>query len=136
MSVSKSIRGQVQERAKSRCEYCLIPETLTHFSHQVDHIFPPRHGGTDDLDNLAWACFRCNNNKGTDIATVDFESGERVFLYNPRQHKWDDHFIINDDGLVLGKTAIGRATARLLQMNVTKRVEMRRILIKAYRWNE
>jgi 5-methylcytosine-specific restriction endonuclease McrA len=30
----------------------------------VEHIVPRNHGGTDELANLALACYRCNNSKG------------------------------------------------------------------------
>ena len=30
----------------------------------LEHIVPKNHGGTDDLDNLAIACARCNSEKG------------------------------------------------------------------------
>lgn len=30
----------------------------------VEHIVPKTHGGTDDLDNVAVACARCNTGKG------------------------------------------------------------------------
>lgn len=30
----------------------------------LEHIVPRTHGGTDELDNLAIACFRCNSGKG------------------------------------------------------------------------
>ncbi len=30
----------------------------------VEHIVPRTHGGTDDVDNLAVACARCNHGKG------------------------------------------------------------------------
>ena len=30
----------------------------------VEHIVPKNHGGTDDLENLAVACARCNAEKG------------------------------------------------------------------------
>jgi 5-methylcytosine-specific restriction endonuclease McrA len=30
----------------------------------VEHIVPRRHGGGDDLENLALACGRCNHQKG------------------------------------------------------------------------
>lgn len=31
----------------------------------VEHIVPRAHGGTDDVENLAIACRRCNMQKGT-----------------------------------------------------------------------
>lgn len=133
--VSEDIRQQVRERAfDNRCEYCRMPETVTHFSHQVDHIIPPRHGGSNEMSNLAWACFRCNNYKGTDIATYDLDSEEAVFLFNPRQQLWDEHFYCNSEGVIKSKTSIGKATARLLQMNNAQRIEMRHALLKAKLW--
>lgn len=30
----------------------------------LEHILPRTHGGTDDLENLAIACRRCNSQKG------------------------------------------------------------------------
>lgn len=30
----------------------------------LEHIVPRTHGGTDELDNLAIACFGCNSGKG------------------------------------------------------------------------
>lgn len=30
----------------------------------LEHIIPKNHGGTDDLENLAIACARCNAEKG------------------------------------------------------------------------
>lgn len=30
----------------------------------VEHILPRHHGGTNDLENLALACARCNHGKG------------------------------------------------------------------------
>jgi 5-methylcytosine-specific restriction endonuclease McrA len=30
----------------------------------IEHIVPRTHGGTDDLENLALACARCNMQKG------------------------------------------------------------------------
>jgi 5-methylcytosine-specific restriction endonuclease McrA len=30
----------------------------------IEHIVPRHHGGTDDLENLAIACARCNGEKG------------------------------------------------------------------------
>lgn len=30
----------------------------------LEHIVPKNHGGTDDVENLAIACARCNSEKG------------------------------------------------------------------------
>jgi len=126
--ISESIRQNVRKRANNKCEYCWIPDHVTHFSHQVDHIIPPRHGGNDEMQNLAWACFYCNNNKGTDIASYDMASRKPAFLYNPYYDEWSEHFEARD-GYIAGKTPKGRATVRLLKMNDYKRVQIRKALI-------
>lgn len=132
--ISPKIREEVRRRAGERCEYCRFPENLVYFSHQIDHIIPHGHGGSDRLINLAWACFRCNNNKGTNIATVDIPSGQKVWLFNPREQEWDAYFEVDDAGIILGKTPEGRATVRLLDMNHAEYVSWRRYLMKKNRW--
>ncbi|MCB9457896.1 MAG: HNH endonuclease, partial [Anaerolineaceae bacterium] len=66
--VPQSVRDMVRQRAEDQCEYCYLPDAFGYYSHQVDHILPVKHQGSSDLDNLAWACFECNNAKGSDIA--------------------------------------------------------------------
>jgi hypothetical protein len=131
MSLPDSIRQQVRVRAQHRCEYCHLPEGFTRFSHQVDHINPPRHLGTDDLNNLAWACFHCNNSKGTDIATVEAVLFKRVWLYQPRTQRWQQHFEMTPQGVIVGKTLSGRGTVRLLDMNRIQIIDLRRSLLQA-----
>jgi hypothetical protein len=98
-------------RADYRCEYCRLP--LLGNSWQVDHIIPKSLGGTDDFNNLAVACFRCNNNKRNQFRIRDPVTGLEVPLFNPRKEHWEHHFI-EDKGRIIGKTPIGRATATLL----------------------
>lgn len=131
--ISATAREQVRQRARSRCEYCHKPEQVGGFSYQVDHVIPERHLGTSELANLAWACFKCNNMKSTDIASYDEETGALTPLYNPRLQHWDEHFeIVN--GVLLGRTAVGRVTVRVLEMNSPQQVETRRLLIEAGLW--
>jgi hypothetical protein len=42
-SVSAHLRKVVSERAKNRCEYCLLPEKLALHRHEPDHIVPVQH---------------------------------------------------------------------------------------------
>lgn len=48
-------------------------------------------------------------------------------LFHPRRDRWTDHFAW-DDVMVVGRTAIGRATVKLLAMNDWQRVEVRKNL--------
>ena len=43
--------------------FSLEGEPLSNAS--IEHIVPRHHGGTNDLENLAIACRRCNYQKGT-----------------------------------------------------------------------
>jgi 5-methylcytosine-specific restriction endonuclease McrA len=104
-------RKQVRERSDLRCEYCLLPDGFGFYSHQVDHIIATKHRGSSELDNLAWACFECNNAKGSDIASIDEETNDIARLYNPRTQNWDDHFE-KVDARILGKPLWG--VSRLL----------------------
>jgi hypothetical protein len=65
-------RRLVRQRAQGRCEYCLIHEDDVDLRHEVDHIIAEKHGGVTEPANLAYACFICNNNKGSDIASLSY----------------------------------------------------------------
>jgi hypothetical protein len=127
MATSK--RRQVRDRAHDRCEYCQMPQDCTVLPHEIDHIRAKKHHGPTKLDNLSWACADCNAHKGPNAAGFDPESGELVALFNPRSDTWAQHFAW--DGPVLrGKTAEGRATIDVLQINHPDRVETRGLLIE------
>jgi len=95
----------------------------------VDHIIALKHGGQTVRENLALAYAVCNNNKGADLATLDWTSGQIVPLFNPRQHNWRDHFHF-EGAQIVGSTTIGQATVRLLRLNDPERVASRQILIE------
>lgn len=122
--VSAELRRIVIARAQKRCEYCLIHEDDTFFGFQVDHIISEKHGGTTAEDNLAQACTTCNANKGSDIATLDSQ-GQLTRLFHPRKDLWNDHFQFSGERII-GLTAIGEATAKILGFNDARRLEERR----------
>lgn len=132
--MSPDARQQVRQRAGARCEYCRLPDhiELTGPFH-VEHIIARQHHGTNDLSNLAWACSRCNRHKGTNLSAVDPDDGKVVFLFNPRQQKWEEHFEIIG-AVIRGTSPMGRATVQLLQMNAERRVELRSELISQGFW--
>ena len=128
--ISDDLRHLVASRADYLCEYCLIHEDVTFFGCQVDHIISLKHGGSTESNNLAYACTFCNRRKGSDIASIEAETGNLVGLYNPRVDKWADHFRLN--GKILEPlTGIGEATARILGFNSADRILEREALISA-----
>ena len=87
-----SVREAVIQRARHRCEYCLIHADYTMFVHEIDHVIPRKHGGGGDVSNLAYSCAQCNRVKGSNLAAIDPENGEIVPLFNPRTQRWSSHF--------------------------------------------
>ena len=127
-SIPPALRHLVFERARQRCEYCLIHQEVSIYSHEVDHVVALKHGGQTQADNLAVACLPCNRSKGSDLTTFDPISNALVPLFNPRQHIWSEHFIL-EDAIIVGLTPIGRATVVLLKLNAPTRLLHRRALI-------
>ncbi len=122
-----TLRRLVEERAKYQCEYCLLPAKVAFFSHEIDHIIAEKHGGQTNADNLALTCWRCNRYKGSDLGSFDPETGNFSFLFNPRNQEWKSHFIFSEVVMV-GLTAEGRTTVKLLQINSEERLAERRKL--------
>ena len=97
---------------------------------EIEHIIARKHGGRTALPNLALACFYDNSYKGPNIAGLDPVTAALVGLFHPRRHKWSRHFRW-DGPFLRGRTAIGRATVAVLEMNHPKRVALRAALMDA-----
>lgn len=128
-----ALRRLVRERARRCCEYCGMPDSEPVFPHEPDHIIALKHGGRTTSENLAYACFDCNRAKGSDIASIDLETGVLTPLFSPRTQAWSTHFHYNGP-LIEARTAIGRVTVRLLRMNLPVRVAIREGLMRAGRY--
>lgn len=128
--IAAALRRLVQERAGSACEYCLIPEAMTLVGHEVDHVVAQKHGGATRQENLALSCSICNLYKGTDLASIDPETGEVVPLFHPRRQRWTEHFRLAE-GTIVPLSPMGRATARLLRLNHEDRVSERVLMVNA-----
>lgn len=124
--IPTALRNLVYERAGGCCEYCLISEARTFAKHEIDHVIAEKHGGLTVESNLALSCTLCNKRKGSDIASVDGETGAIVPLFNPRTDVWDKSFQI-ENGYVIGLTPNARATIQLLQLNDSTRIEERKV---------
>jgi hypothetical protein len=84
----------------------------------LDHILPQSLGGSDEVQNLALACHRCNERHYNFTTGIDPNTQKTVQLFNPRKEKWSDHFIWTVDGLrILGLTPVGRATCDRFDFN-------------------
>ena len=131
--VPEALRREVNERADNCCEYCLLHQDDNFFAHEVDHIIAEKHHGETAANNLCLSCFDCNRHKGSDIASIDLDTGDLIPLFHPRRDNWEIHFDL-DGGVVVPLTAIGRVTVHILDMNSVDRIIKRAELIQLDRY--
>ena len=128
--IPTALRQIVQERAGGRCEYYLYPQDTSFLAFEVEHIVAEKHSGTTTVDNLALACPYCNRFKGTDLGSLDPETGQLVPFFNPRTQRWAEHFWL-DGAQIVPLTPEGRVTVAILRLNHPDRILERQRLIKA-----
>ncbi len=128
MSIPLTLRQELYQLAKDRCEYCLFPAILADFPHEPDHIIAVQHRGTTAIGNLALACFPCNRHKGSNVGSYDEITGELTRLFHPRRDNWLDHFALVE-GEIVPQTDIGRVTAYILQFNTPRRIMERKLAV-------
>ena len=117
-------RDLVRRRAGERCEYCRLHQRNSELVHHVEHIVAKQHGGSDNPDNLALSCHRCNLHKGPNLTGIDPLTGNVTPLFHPRRELWSEHFVF--EGVrIEGITATGRTTVQLLTLNDARRLELR-----------
>ncbi len=116
--VPKLLRKKVVEQARQRCGYCLTAEANVGYKMDIEHIIPISAGGLTTENNLWLSCAECNSYKSDKTHATDSFNGESIALYNPRLQAWTLHFEWSTDGaIIVGKTAIGRATVEALFLN-------------------
>lgn len=95
----------------------------------MEHIIAEKHGGVTSAENLALACPYCNRAKGTDLGSIDPDTGTLTPFFNPRIQAWQKHFQVNDDAQIVGLTPEGRVTTKILQFNHPERLLERQQLV-------
>jgi hypothetical protein len=126
------VREQVAARASYHCEYCRSPVKFAVQSFECEHIVPTSLGGQTTIDNLAFACGGCNRCKAAKTTGIDPENGQETPLFHPRHQNWQDHFTWSADfSLIIGLTAVGRATIHALRLNRSGVINLRQVLVFA-----
>ena len=113
MSIPSERREQVRKRAGLACEYCGVTETDAGGELTLDHIQPQAQGGSDEIENLALCCSRCNGYKS------DYwpQGADALHLWNPRQDAAEKHFLELADGRLYALTDAGALTLARLRLN-------------------
>jgi hypothetical protein len=128
--MDRATRDFVRMRAGLRCEYCQLPESLSPLARlQIEHIRPIKHGGTDDVENLALACIDCNLRKGPNLSGIDPESDAIEALFHPRLQAWSEHFRW-EGARIVGVSGCGRATVAVMEFNMPDRVQVRLAMLR------
>ena len=84
------------------------------------------------MENLALACQGCSGPKSTKTEAFDLVSQTISSFYNPRNDVWREHFMWSEDFMeIIGITAKGRVTVKVLKLNRQRVMNLRRILILA-----
>lgn len=123
--INIQVRTYVRERAHNLCEYCHLHQDDSPWAAlHIEHIIPKIHGGADEPENLALACIDCNLHKGTNLTGIDPQTNQLTELFHPRRQSWDEHFELQGV-YVVGKTATGRTTIRVLDMNSDDQITLR-----------
>ncbi|NEP57076.1 MAG: HNH endonuclease [Symploca sp. SIO2G7] len=131
--LNQQLRRSVAQRADYLCEYCLIHERDTTLGCTIDHIISLKHGGSSDIDNLAYCCVYCNRFKGSDIGSIILDKKEFFRFYNPRWDYWGEHFKLSNS-TIESLTDIGQVTAIILGFNDKARLLERQLLINKKRY--
>jgi hypothetical protein len=113
MSISPQVLDQVRQRAKFACEYCGVLEADTGGELTIDHFQPGTQGGSDDIGNLLYCCYRCNLYKADYWPTQSHE----LPLWNPRLTPASAHLLVLLDGSLYPITAVGAFTIQRLRLN-------------------
>lgn len=127
--MDEALAEAVRNRANGICEYCHMPQVFyPSVTFPIDHIISKQHDGRTVSSNLALSCLHCNSHKGPNIAGRDERTKNLTPLFHPRRHNWNHHFRW-DGPILIGRTAIGRVTIRVLKLNDPELVEVRAALI-------
>jgi HNH endonuclease len=122
--VGDDSRVFVISRARGRCEYCKMHQSLQGATFHVEHVIPWSHGGTSEIDNLALACPSCNLHKSDRVSSALDQNSPAIPLFHPRSDRWSEHFEW-DDYQFVEKTNTGVLTIRLLDLNHARRIKIR-----------
>ena len=120
------LRQRVAARAGRRCEYCQMHQELQGAEFHVEHIVPRKFGGSDEPNNLAWACPGCNLAKTSRTQLRDPQTGQEAPVFHPRHDRWADHFAWQGYELI-GRTPIGRALIAAFNLNHERRLRVRQV---------
>ena len=89
------LRNRLAEAQNWKCCWCGCETDPVHDkrnSATIEHVIPRSQGGTDDPDNLAMSCSRCNNKRAT--TSVDAFLEHAIIAYSTQPLKFEkEHYV-------------------------------------------
>jgi HNH endonuclease len=123
MAVSEASRAAARNTYGGRCGYCGVSETAVGNELEIDHFHPLVAGGSDEEENLVYACTACNRFKGD--YTPAPGAPESLRLFHPKRDNLEGHIVETAQARLSGITARGWFHIQRLHLNRNQLVEMR-----------
>jgi hypothetical protein len=126
MSVTPEERTIIRQRFDYRCGYCSLHEIWFGDELEIDHFQPHKYGGTDALENLIYACAKCNRYKASYCCLL--YSPQHRHLLHPHYDNVALHIAQNPDGQLIGLTPRGQFHIHILHLNRPRLVQLRQLV--------
>jgi hypothetical protein len=123
MAISDESRRAVRQQYNFACGYCGVSEIDVGSELEIDHFHPISQGGSDELENLVYACPACNRNKATYWPAPDTPT--HLNLLHPLTDNLETHIRLLPDGYLAGLTSRGWFHIEWLHLNRLQLVALR-----------
>lgn len=116
-----ALRDAVRERFAFQCGYCGVHEDALGARLTIDHFQPVSQGGTNDIENLVYACHACNEFK-SDFWPRDTQSPP----LHPLRDDLTLHLVESVKNVLVPLTPRGQVYIQMVRLNRPELVERRR----------
>lgn len=115
----------VRQRFQRACGYCGVSEVSSGGILTIDHYQPRSYGGSNELDNLIYACYKCNQYKHEFWPNREQLARQQRVLH-PLLDDFSLHFQLKEQvGILDPLTPTGRFHINLLHLNRPQLVKYR-----------
>ncbi len=116
---------RVRQQYRRACGYCGVTEISAGGALTIDHYRPRSADGGDDIDNLVYACIKCNQYKHDFWPTTEDNAQQRRILH-PQRDTVTLHLTLDEQtGRLEPRTETGRFHITLLRLNRPQLVKHR-----------
>jgi len=119
--VTPSQREAIRRAYRFQCGYCSVHENDVGSVLEIDHFQPLSSSGTDEENNLVYACSACNKAKGNFWSLPNTETR----LLHPKRDTLDAHMQLSPDNHLQPLTPTGAFHIRRLRLNRPQLVALR-----------